>query len=64
MKNAEGIQLVRTWWRGSRDRRGWVGMVRLGSDRLEGLCTEEVVLNEGRRSRPGTGALGRKFSKP
>jgi len=28
--------------------RGWVGMVRLGSDRWEGLCTEGVILNKGR----------------
>jgi len=50
LKNAEEIQVVRTWWRGSEvgvDQRRWVGMVRLGSDRCEGLCTEWVILNEG-----------------
>jgi len=48
-------------------RRGWVGMVSLGGNRWKGLCTEWVILNEGRwqaeevdRAR----ALGRQFSKP
>jgi len=36
------------------DRRRWVRMVRLGNDRWEGLCTEEVILNEGRWQRKCT----------
>jgi len=36
LKNAEGIQVDRTWWIRSgigAGRRGWVGIVRLGSDK-------------------------------
>jgi len=50
LKNAEGIQVVRTRWRGSGiggGQRGWVGMVSLGGDRRKGPCTEWAVLNEG-----------------
>jgi len=32
-------------------RREWVGMVSLGEDRWKGLCTEWVILNEGRWQR-------------
>jgi len=42
--------MVRTRWRESGiggGRKGWVGMVSLGGNRWNGLCTEWVILNEG-----------------
>jgi len=45
------------WW----GQEGWIGMVRLGGDKWEGLCTKWVILNEGgwRGSGAGTRELGR-----
>jgi len=69
LKNAQRIRVVSTRWRGSGicgGRREWVGMVSLGGDRWNGLCTEWVILNEGGWQRNWTWSTGtgRQFSKP
>jgi len=43
LKNAKGVQVVKTWWSGSgigEGRRGWVGMVRMRGDRIGNLERE------------------------
>jgi len=53
--------VVRTRWRESRiggSRRVWVGMVSLGGDRWNSLCTEWVILNEGMWQRKWTKSTG------
>jgi len=72
LKNAEEIQMVRTWWIGSGvggDWRRWIRMVTLGGDRWKGLCTEWIILNEVGWQRKwawnrGTGDYGETILEP